>query len=193
MQNGRAQGKTGSAELQKIVLIVDPHKSRDSNLKKILEYKGHRVLLAKDVEAAAHHITTSPIDYCITELRFEDGKGHDILRLLAVHHPACRTIVHSQYCNISVAVALTQAGAADVLPKPMSESFVLAILFNEDIRRFSDQPCVPAPNAVREEHIRQVLISCGANVSRSARSLAMHRRTLQRMVDKSPMLRAVLR
>ncbi|MGE6743922.1 response regulator [Allorhizobium pseudoryzae] len=89
MQSERAKRNTDEPEFQKTILIADPQNSQASNLKQILEHMGHRVLLAKDVEAAAHHITTSPIDYCITELRFEDGKGHDILRLLAVHRPAC--------------------------------------------------------------------------------------------------------
>lgn len=171
------------------VLIVDPAQTPESDMVQKTVHDGFQVLIAKDIEGATAHILSSRIAFCLTELVFDDGEARNVLRMLAAHHPDCRTVVHSTYCNVPTAVALTRAGAADVLPKPMSVDFVLAILLEKDLRCSTRIECFQGPNAVREEHIRQMLISCGADVSRTARRLSMHRRTLQRMLEKSDSLR----
>lgn len=175
------------------VLIVDPAQAPESDMVQKAVHGGFQVLIARNIEGATAHILSSRISFCVTELVFDDGEAHDVLQMLAAHHPGCRTIVHSAYCSVPTAVAMTRAGAADVLPKPMSVEFVLAILLEKDLRCSTRIECLQGPNAVRDEHIRQVLISCGANVSRTARRLSMHRRTLQRMLAKSDTLKVLVR
>jgi two-component system response regulator RegA len=188
-----ADRKADEAHGRPTVLIADPALSPESVMVQKMIHDGFRVLFAQGIESAADHLLSAKISFCLTELRFDDGTAHDLLRMLAVHHPGCRTIVHSAYCDVPIAVALTRAGAADVLPKPMSADFVLTVLMEKDLRCASQIECLQGPNAVREEHIRQVLISCGANISRTAHRLSMHRRTLQRMLEKSDRLRALVR
>jgi two-component system response regulator RegA len=36
------------------------------------------------------------------------------------------------------------------------------------------------------EHVQRVMSECGGNISRAARALGMHRRTLQRKLNKYP-------
>lgn len=175
------------------VLIADPVQALDSEIVQRLVREGFDVMVARRVSDAANHMAARDISHCITELRFPDGTGLHILRMIAGHHPTCRTIVHSGHCDIATAVSVARAGAADVLPKPMTTDFVLAVLLDQDLRHSGCMETLQGPNLVREEHIRQVLISCGANVSSTARRLSMHRRTLQRMLEKSPSLRALVR
>lgn len=178
-----------NAIAQPRVLIADPAQSAGSPLVERLVTYGYDVLLATNLESAAGHIRSSSIGYCVTEIKFDDGTVGELLRLLSSYQPDCRTIVHSAYCNVATAVSATRAGAADVLPKPMAADFLLAILLQQDMPDLDGMACVQCPKVVREEHIRQMLHSYGSNVSRTADRLLMHRRTLQRMLAKTPELR----
>jgi two-component system response regulator RegA len=54
------------------------------------------------------------------------------------------------------------------------------------VRAGSEQ--VPAPSLARAkyEHTQRVLADCAGNVSEAARRLGLHRRSLQRKLDKRP-------
>jgi len=193
MAEGRLEKDFPGRPGRRSVLIADPVLALDAEIAQRLVREGFDVMVARRVSDAASQMAAAEISYCMTELRFSDGTGFDILRMIAGHHPSCRTIVHSGHCDIATAVAVARAGAADVLPKPMTTDFLLAVLLDRDLRHSGCMETLQGPNVVREEHIRQVLISCGANVSRTAHRLSMHRRTLQRMLEKSPSLRALVR
>jgi two-component system response regulator RegA len=45
---------------------------------------------------------------------------------------------------------------------------------------------VPSLHRVEWEHIQRVLTDCGGNVSKAARLLGLHRRTLQRKLAAAP-------
>jgi two-component system response regulator RegA len=45
---------------------------------------------------------------------------------------------------------------------------------------------VPSLARVEWEHIQRVLADCGGNLSRAARLLGIHRRSLQRKLSKDP-------
>ena len=44
----------------------------------------------------------------------------------------------------------------------------------------------PSLERVKWEHVSRVLADCGGNVSEAARKLKLHRRSLQRMLQKFP-------
>ena len=88
------------------------------------------------------------------------------------------------YGNIATAVAAVKAGAVDYLPKPSDADAVAAALLDR-----SDALPPPPENPmsadrVKWEHIQRVFEQCGRNVSETARRLRMHRRTLQRILNK---------
>jgi two-component system response regulator RegA len=175
---------------QPVILIADRACDESSTLVHRLRQEGYSVVIAGSVRMAISVVNSEKVFFALTELSFEDGSGKDILTYLAKMHPYCRAIVHTAYCDVKTAVWAAKAGAADVLPKPTAVDFLIAILLEKDLRKggaFGVQP----PNEVREEHIRQVYLASGFNLSRTADRLMMHRRTLQRIMERSPSLRAV--
>ena len=84
----------------------------------------------------------------------------------------------------TLAVQAMKAGAADFLAKPVDADQITAALLEKD------RPLPPPPedpmsaDRVRWEHIQRVYEQCGRNVSETARRLNMHRRTLQRILNK---------
>ncbi|MFP3984383.1 MAG: response regulator transcription factor, partial [Desulfurivibrionaceae bacterium] len=62
--------------------------------------------------------------------------------------------------------------------------------FNENNRKETEQEAedFSAPSLARTEweHINRVLADCGGNISKTAKKLGIHRRTLQRKLYKYP-------
>jgi two-component system response regulator RegA len=81
-------------------------------------------------------------------------------------------------------------GAVYYLPKPADADDVLAAFARGDGPPLegggSSDFAVPSLERVKWEHINLVLADCGGNVSEAARRLNLHRRTLQRILQKYP-------
>ena len=95
-----------------------------------------------------------------------------------------RIIMLTGYGNIATAVAAVKAGAVDYLATPTDADQVEAALLNHDgnLPPPPDNPM--SADRVRWEHIQRVFEQCNRNVSETARRLKMHRRTLQRILNK---------
>ena len=99
--------------------------------------------------------------------------------------PDCRVVVLTGYSSIATAVEAIKLGAVNYLCKPADADEILASLERDtgdpDID-IADSP--PSINRVTWEHIQKVLQEHDGNISATARALGMHRRTLQRKLQK---------
>jgi two-component system response regulator RegA len=95
-----------------------------------------------------------------------------------------RIVILTGYGNIATAVAAVKAGAVDYLAKPADADEVINALLatGAGLPPPPDNPM--SADRVRWEHIQRVFEQCGRNVSETARRLNMHRRTLQRILNK---------
>ena len=100
-----------------------------------------------------------------------------------------RIVMLTGYGNIATAVVAIKAGAVDFLAKPVDADQLTAALIE------TKRPLPPPPedpmsaDRVRWEHIQRVLAEHEGNISATARALGMHRRTLQRKLQKRPVRR----
>ena len=78
-------------------------------------------------------------------------------------------------------MAATKLGAVDYLVKPSTPDQIESALLGLG----ADERTNFCPYAVRLQHIKSVLKMCDGNVSRTARELKMHRRTLQRLMTRA--------
>ena len=98
--------------------------------------------------------------------------------------PSTKSLLLTGYGNIATAVAAIKSGAIDYLPKPAEVDQIYDALTN------SKEVLPPPPenpmtaDRIRWEHIQRVFSQCNRNVSETARRLRMHRRTLQRILNK---------
>jgi len=97
--------------------------------------------------------------------------------------PDARIVVLTGYASIATAVLAVKQGADDYLPKPVDLNHVLAAFSNRPTSDLSSAETM-SPKRVEWEHIQRVLAEEDGNVSRAARRLGMHRRTLQRKLGK---------
>ncbi|MDI7864220.1 response regulator [Rhizobiaceae bacterium n13] len=176
------------ATAKSCVLIADAEVTPASALVERLIRNGLEVCLADSADAAKRHLRERAVSFAIIELVLEDCDGLDLVADIARAHPQCRTLVHSRFCNLSNAVQAVKSGASDVLPKPTDVDFLVGVLLNRDMSQRAFPPSLPAPDSIRGEHIRDIFMSCDANVSRAARQLSMHRKTLERFLKRSALL-----
>jgi len=91
------------------------------------------------------------------------------------------------YASIATAVEAIKLGAVHYLAKPADADEIRAAFHRDGGDTSVDVPERPlSVNRLEWEHIQKVLQECDGNVSETARRLNMHRRTLQRKLQKRP-------
>lgn len=167
------------------LLIVDDDAAFRTRLARAMEKRGFQVATAESLATGMALAQTVAPAFAILDLRLGDGNGLDIVAVLHGVRPDARVIMLTGYGNIATAVAAVKAGAVDYLAKPADADQIEAALLAKTDRALPPPPDMPmSADRVRWEHIQRVFEQCDRNVSETARRLRMHRRTLQRILNK---------
>lgn len=179
---GARQAEPGSVEMS--LLIVDDDKPFQTRLARAMEARGFQVSTADTVADGLAKVEQAPPAFAVIDMRLMDGNGLDVIAGLKQRRPDARAIILTGYGNIATAVNAVKLGAFDYLAKPADADEIHQAL----MASAGDRPTPPenpmSADRVRWEHIQRVYELCGRNVSETARRLAMHRRTLQRILAK---------
>ena len=149
-----------------------------------MEKKGFVVESFSNFKESSERINSKNFDFAIVDMRLEDGSGLELIKEIKTTNPGTKSLLLTGYGNIATAVAAIKSGAIDYLPKPAEVDQIYDALTN------SKNVLPPPPenpmtaDRIRWEHIQRVFIQCNRNVSETARRLRMHRRTLQRILNK---------
>jgi len=171
--------------LPRELLVLDDNDGLRNWLFRAMERRGFVPHCAESIAEATALLRTVAPDYAVIDMRLEDGNGLEIIPLLKKLRPKARIVVLTGYGNLASAVAAIKAGANDYLAKPAAADQIAASLLSGDGDRLPPPPDSPmSADRVRWEHIQRVFEQCSRNVSETARRLKMHRRTLQRILNK---------
>ncbi|WP_227369579.1 response regulator transcription factor [Halomonas sp. M20] len=172
------------------LLIIDDDEMFCHVMQRALSRRGFDISVASDADQALESARRSPPQLATLDLKLEHTSGLKLLPELLALAPECRVIVLTGYSSIATAVEAIKLGAVNYLCKPADADEILAALGcdqgNPDID-IADNP--PSINRVTWEHIQKVLQEYDGNISATARALGMHRRTLQRKLQKRPVRR----
>ncbi len=166
------------------LLVVDDDLPFRERLSRSMEKKGFNVESAESFTLASQIIEKKKYDYAIVDMRLSDGSGLELIKIIQNKSPGTKSLLLTGYGNIATAVAAIKSGAIDYLPKPAEIDQIYDALTN------SKEVLPPPPenpmtaDRIRWEHIQRVFVQCNRNVSETARRLRMHRRTLQRILNK---------
>ncbi len=129
-------------------------------------------------------------DLAVVDLRLPGESGLDIVKRIREVDPAIKIIVLTGYGSIANALSAVRLGADHYLSKPADVEQILLTFANlvagEKVQTADDRSPVPSLARVEWEHIQRILADCGGNISQTAKRLGMHRRSLQRKLDKYP-------
>ena len=166
------------------LLLVDDDAPLRRSMARALERRGFQVLPAEGVAEARALAREHRPDFAVLDMRLTEGSGLDLVRTLRELRPETRIVIVTGYGNIATAVAAIKAGAVDYLAKPVDADDVANALLKSGQGLPPPRENPMSADRVRWEHIQRVFEQCNRNVSETARRLNMHRRTLQRILNK---------
>jgi len=130
-------------------------------------------------------------DVILLDMKLQDDSGLKYIALLRNIASDARIILMTGYASIATAVDAIKLGADEYLAKPIDSQTLLAAVQGNTIMSTDGIDATPlSSEQVEWEHINQVLKFNDGNVSATARQLSMHRRTLQRKLQKRPVFTA---
>lgn len=164
-------------------LLVDDDDAFVEVLRRSLKRQNIETVCALNRLDAIAALKSRSFDRCVLDLNLAGESGLQLLPELMARQPGLEVLVLTGYGSIATAVEAMRRGATNYLCKPVT--------LNQLKAGFSPLDSPPAtreePPTVEEmewEHIQRVLAENDGNVSSTARALNMHRRTLQRKLQK---------
>jgi two-component system response regulator RegA len=156
-----------------------------------LKMRGYIVHHARDTDSALQLAHDIDCDYAILDLNLGGSTSLSLIPKLRQQKPGLRILMLTGYASIATAVEAIKLGADNYLPKPADADEIIAALLDEDsaAQHEASGEMAMEPMSVRRlewEHIQKVLKENDGNISATARQLNMHRRTLQRKLQKRP-------
>lgn len=174
------------------ILIVDDDEAFRSALARAFSRRGLMPLTAANHGQACDLLREhAAVAACVLDLRLGQESGLHLLPALLRLQPSLKVVVLTGYASIATAVEAVKQGAVNYLPKPADADEILAALQLQ--RTLAPEQVLETPPMSVErlewEHIQKVLAENDGNISETARRLGMHRRTLQRKLQKRPVRR----
>ena len=172
--------------LQKL-LLIDDDPAFLQVMSRALTKRDYEVFSAETAEQALSLAETHRPDKAVVDLKLETSSGLDLIPALKSLNPQMTIVVLTGYASITTAVTAIKRGAANYLAKPVQIDEVLAALSGEEVAPQAEEDYTPmSVERLEWEHIQKVLQEHDGNISATARSLGMYRRTLQRKLAKKP-------
>jgi len=175
--------------LHKTILIVDDDESLRDRLARAFTRRGYQAYTAQDYDAALIQIREHSPRFGVFDLRMPGKNGLLLIREAVSLDPDLKIVVLTGYGSIATATEAIKLGAHSYLTKPADANEILLDLESDlsgDLAVDAQDLTPPTLARLEWEHIQRVLKNCGGNISIAARKLGMHRRTLQRKLNKYP-------
>lgn len=169
------------------LLLIDDDVVFSQVLARALENNGYEVVIANDIAQAQAAVSISILEFAVVDLRIGDESGLTIIPELLGANRAMKIVVLTGYASIPTAVEAIKLGATHYLTKPTDADEVVSAFAREKGEANVGLAENPLPlKRLEWEHIQKVLADCDGNISEAARRLNMHRRSLQRKLQKRP-------
>jgi two-component system response regulator RegA len=178
-----------SSNTQQHFLLVDDDDVFCSILSRALERREITTSTANSPQQAIELIQQmgNIFSHAVIDLNMGKESGLSLIPQLLNLDAQLKIVVLTGYSSIATTVEAIKRGASNYLCKPASVDEILAA-FNEN--NVSEQKLVSSKplsvDRLEWEYIQKTLAEHDGNVSATARALGMHRRTLQRKLQKKP-------
>ncbi len=172
------------------ILIVDDDDALRHVLERALRRREFCVSTAASIEEALTLAEREHFDKAIVDLKLAHQSGLQLIPQLLELQSHLAIVMLTGYSSITTAVEAIKLGALNYLCKPADADEILQAFEKREGNPETDvniEP--PSVNRLEWEHIQKVLAEHEGNVSATARALGMHRRTLQRKLQKKPVNR----
>lgn len=172
-------------------LVIDDDRAFAEVLLRSLQRKSFRASLACTADGALQQLTAAgdaPITHVVLDMKLAETTGLQLLPRLLAQQPDLNIVILTGYASVATTVEAIKQGAINYLCKPASTEEILAA-FDDDRGDSDDALPDESPLSVDRmewEYIQRQLQAHHGNIAATARALGMHRRTLQRKLQKRP-------
>ncbi|MGR8981041.1 MAG: response regulator transcription factor [Gammaproteobacteria bacterium] len=169
------------------LLLVDDDETYCRVLKAALEKRNYEVLVANDVATGIALAEQFLPEYAVIDLRIGHESGLELVKKLISLDANTACVMLTGFASIATAVEAIKLGALHYLTKPANADEILKALHKNEgdsTVTISENPL--SVKRLEWEHLQKVLMEYDGNISAAARALNMHRRTLQRKLEKRP-------
>ncbi len=177
--------------VNKKVLVVDDDYETASGLEKSFLKRGYRTKVIDNVEDAIADLPYFQPDYAVIDLRINGECGLECIKAFNEFDCKMKIVMITGYASITTIIEAIKSGACYYFAKPADADDIIAAFEGEFDGKMDFVPTQPQPQDINTsiktiewEHIHRVLVECDFNLSKAARILGMHRRTLARKLEK---------
>jgi two-component system response regulator RegA len=171
----------------KKILIIDDEEHFAQVLGRSLDRLGHTTAYATSTVDAITQLSEHHFDWISLDLRLGQDSGLTLLPKLRAITNEPKIVVLTGFASIPTAVEAIKLGAYNYLHKPATVKELLsAFEGNADRAELDIEETPMSVERLEWEHIQRILHENDGNISSTARALGMHRRTLQRKLQKHP-------
>lgn len=169
------------------ILIIDDDAHFSTVLANAFKRRGYTATNRHDGAGALAACKEWHFNLAVLDLKLEQESGLQLIVPLKELLPTLRIVVLTGYSSIATAVEAVKLGAENYLCKPASVADILtAFEISGPDPNITIPETPPSVERLEWEHIQKELARNEGNISATARSLGMHRRTLQRKLQKRP-------
>lgn len=169
------------------ILLLEDDIDYAKVLVRLLERKGHHLNWVSHADAFNTALKNHDvIQLILMDLKLENETSLNLIQGARAAYPNAKILIVTGFASIATTVEAIKQGADDYLPKPITVDEILTAYYGKGGQPATVEEKPLSPKRLEWEHIQRVLQANQGNVSRTAKQLNMHRRTLQRKLQKKP-------
>lgn len=167
------------------ILIVDDDQLFRSLLKLNFEEVGFNCSEAANANQAKELIATKSFSHAVLDLRMPGDSGLVLIEGLKAQNPGISILILTGFANHQTAIEAIKLGATHYLAKPVAFSEIMQAFYKHE-----GDPFVSLEDEGKnlddrqKDYVLSVLEKNHGNISQTAQELDLHRRTLQRKLQK---------
>ncbi len=164
------------------IMVVDDSYAFRERLARAFRERGFRVQTATNYDEAIDLATVEMPELAVVDLRMPGKNGLELVRDLKKIDESVKVLVLTGFGSIATAIDAVRLGAINYLPKPADADDILAAFQRGGVGPIEQSD--GSHEVPSLAHIHRVIADCEGNISEAARRLGIHRRSLQRKLQK---------
>lgn len=165
----------------KTILIVEDDETLATSLGRSFVRRGYEVETALSSKEAIISLKNFHPRFAVVDLKMTGESGLECIRKLHEFDDSIKIVMLTGYASITTTIEAIKLGACYYLAKPANVDAIIAAFEGVANEKFVKKTSL---KNLEWEHIHQALVDSDFNISKTARILGMHRRTLARKLDK---------
>lgn len=169
----------------KNVLIIDDDKDFADSLERSFMRRNYEARAVNNLKDAQEILKKFHPQFAVVDLKMPSESGLVCIKDLHEFDKNIRIVILTGYASITTTIEAIKLGACYYLAKPASVDAIINV-FNGDLEQAAENK--PAKKTslknIEWEYIHKALMEVDFNISKAARLLGIHRRTLARKLEK---------